>query len=95
MAAPAGTPVLATADGTVLETGNDQVYGNFLIIDHSGGYESVYAHLSKVSARKGQAVLSGDPVGAVGTTGETTGAHLHFEIHFNGTPRDPLSLIRN
>ena len=95
MVAPSGTPVLATADGIVLEIGHDQVYGNFLIIDHSGGYESVYSHLSKVLVRKGQAVLAGESVAAVGTSGQTTGAHLHFEIHFNGSPRDPLRLIKN
>lgn len=94
MVAPAGTPVLAAGDGTILETGRDPVYGIFLIIDHSGGYETVYAHLQRTLAKKGQTVSSGDPVGLVGTTGETTGAHLHFEIHYNGSPRDPLGYIK-
>jgi murein DD-endopeptidase MepM/ murein hydrolase activator NlpD len=94
MVAPAGTPVLSTADGTILEIGRDPVYGIFVIIDHSGGYESVYAHLQRTLVKKGQQVSSGDPVGLVGNTGGTTGAHLHFEIHYNGKPRDPLQFIK-
>ena len=93
MVAPAGTPVLAAGDGTVLETGYDPVYGNFLIIDHSGGYESVYAHLRRSLVQKGKTVAAGDPVAYVGNTGQTTGTHLHFEIHFNGSPKDPAKLI--
>ncbi len=94
MAAPSGTPVLAAGDGVVLETGADPIYGTFMIIEHAGGYETLYAHLSKILTRKGQAVASGDPVAKVGSTGETTGPHLHFEIHYNGSPRDPLKFIK-
>ncbi|MCO6382626.1 peptidoglycan DD-metalloendopeptidase family protein [Oceanicola sp. 502str15] len=89
-AAPTGTPIYAAFDGTIAYAGPGGGYGNLLKVSHAGGMETRYAHLSKFGAEPGQRVSAGDVVGYVGTTGRSTGPHLHFELYLNGTAIDPL-----
>ena len=92
-AAPTGTPVYATAAGEVSRAGVSASYGNIIYLKHAGGLESRYAHLDGFAAelKKGDSVSSGQIIGYVGTTGRSTGPHLHFEMRSNGTPVDPLN----
>jgi murein DD-endopeptidase MepM/ murein hydrolase activator NlpD len=94
IAASEGTDVCAVRDGKVVKNGYDPTYGNFLLIEHSGEYQSFYGHLSKVFALVGQIVNAGTVIGEVGTSGRSTGPHLHFEIRKNGLPVDPATRIR-
>ncbi len=94
IAAPAGTAVLACADGMVTVSGTDPVYGNYLIIAHEGGRESLYGHLRGKKVELHQWVKSGSIIGEVGSTGQSTGPHLHFEIHENGVPKNPAGFIK-
>ncbi len=90
----AGAPVVAAASGTVVTAGyNPGGYGNVVVIEHSNGYSSLYAHLSKIGVRRGQKVEAGDLLGAVGCTGSCTGDNLHFEIRIKTTPVDPLPYL--
>ena len=89
-AAATGTPIYATGDGTVKMAGMNAGYGNVVILKHSKGFETLYAHMSRIKARNGQKVKRGDLIGYVGTTGLSTGPHLHYEIHKDGKPVDPL-----
>jgi len=86
------TPVLAARDGVVKETGTLEIYGHFIIIDHDGGYQSVYAHLNEVLVSPGQKVSAGDRIALSGNSGISTGPHLHFEIRRDGKPVDPAGL---
>jgi len=91
-----GTPIHASAAGTVTFSGSRGASywaGNHVIIDHGGGYESLYAHQSRVKARVGASVQQGEVIGYVGSTGRSTGAHLHFEIHINGRPVNPAPYL--
>ncbi|MBM7068850.1 peptidoglycan DD-metalloendopeptidase family protein [Actibacterium sp. 188UL27-1] len=90
-AAPTGTPVAAAFDGTVSYAGPGGGYGNLIKITHQGGFETRYAHLHKFVAKQGDRVKAGDIVGQVGTTGRSTGPHLHFELHVAGKAIDPLA----
>ena len=90
-AAHTGTPIYATGDGTVKLSGREGGYGNVVVINHGYGYETLYAHMSKVKAKRGQKVKRGDIIGYVGSTGLSTGPHLHYEIHKDGKPIDPVS----
>lgn len=81
IAAPSGEPVLAAADGVVLRTGVDAGYGRFVEISHAAGMSSLYGHLSAFEARPGAEVKAGQAIGRIGSTGSSTGSHLHFEIH--------------
>jgi len=93
-AAPMGTPVRSIGDGTVQFAGVQNGYGKVIFIRHQNGKDAtVYAHLSKISVKQGQAVMQGDPIGAVGMTGMTTGPHLHFEFHVNNNPVDPAPAL--
>ena len=94
LAAPMGTPVYTCAPGTVIESSYSDIYGNYIIIRHSGGRESLYGHLSKKNIELNDRVNSDTIIGNVGSTGLSTGPHLHFEIHENGVPRDPQGLLR-
>jgi murein DD-endopeptidase MepM/ murein hydrolase activator NlpD len=94
LAAPRGTPVHACADGTVIYTGFDPIYGNHVIIRHDGARESLYGHLSSIKIELHQKVKSGTILGTVGSTGQSTGPHLHFEIHENGIAKNPADLIK-
>ncbi len=94
--APQGTPVYATADGTVKTAGNTgNGYGNHVIINHGYGYETLYGHMVRVKARNGQAVKRGEVIGWVGSTGKSTGPHLHYEVHKYGKHIDPIYFFYN
>jgi len=94
IAAPTGTPVLAADRGVVVRAGwNQQGYGLFVIIDHNIDYLTLYAHLSEVLVTEGQVVAQGDLIGKVGSTGNSTGPHLHFEIRDFGRLINPLELL--
>jgi peptidoglycan hydrolase-like protein with peptidoglycan-binding domain len=91
-----GAPVTAGGVGIVREAGyNAFGYGNLVIVTHRLGFESWYAHLSSVAVVRGQSVSGGVLVGRVGSTGHSTGPHLHFEVRRNGTPVDPVPLLLN
>lgn len=90
-AAPTGTPVLASAAGRVVRAGWGGGYGNMIDIDHGRGIVTRYAHLSRMDVRVGQQVTQGQRIGAVGSTGMSTGPHLHYEVIRNGEPIDPRS----
>ena len=86
-----GTPVGAAGRGVVVFAGwNDGGYGNLVVVKHRLGFESWYAHLSRIAADEGEAVVGGTRIGYVGSTGHTTGPHLHFEVRHFGTPIDPV-----
>ena len=93
-AAPTGTPVRTIGDGTVEFAGEQRGYGNVIYIKHRNNQMTVYAHLSRIGVRKGQRVSQGDFIGAVGSTGASTGPHLHLEFRDNGVHVDPLSIAR-
>ncbi|MGC1379461.1 MAG: peptidoglycan DD-metalloendopeptidase family protein [Candidatus Baltobacteraceae bacterium] len=89
IAAPTGTTVTAAAGGTVIMAQWYGGYGNYILIDHGGGYSTGYGHLSAIFVANGQSVQRGQAIGAVGSTGQSTGPHLHFEVRINGKPVDP------
>ncbi|MBV8722831.1 MAG: peptidoglycan DD-metalloendopeptidase family protein [Candidatus Eremiobacteraeota bacterium] len=89
IAAPTGTTVAAAAGGTVIMAQWYGGYGNYILIDHGGGYSTGYGHLSAIYVSSGQTVTRGQAIGAVGSTGQSTGPHLHFEVRINGKPVDP------
>ncbi len=93
-AAPTGTPVRSVADGVVEFSGWQNGYGNVVKVQHGNERSTLYAHLSRIDVRKGQAVEQGQRIGAVGATGWATGPHLHFEFLVNGNHVDPLSIAR-
>ena len=88
--APSGTPVRAAASGVVLSTSVSRAYGNMTLIDHGDGMVTMYAHQSQFAVSPGQAVGNQDVIGYVGSTGFSTGPHLHFEVHLNGVPYNPM-----
>jgi murein DD-endopeptidase MepM/ murein hydrolase activator NlpD len=95
-AAPQGTPVYATADGRVTTSGNlGNGFGNHIVINHGYGYETLYGHMVRVKARDGQMVKRGEVIGWVGSTGKSTGPHLHYEVHKGGRPLDPIYFFYN
>ena len=89
IAAPTGTTVTAAAGGTVIMAQWYGGYGNYILIDHGGGYSTGYGHLSAIYVSNGQSVKRGQAIGAVGSTGASTGPHLHFEVRIDGKPVDP------
>lgn len=86
---PTGTPVHVTGAGTVIHADWKQGYGKCIIIDHGYDYQTLYAHLSEFKVRKGQKVTRGDIIGEVGSTGKSTGPHLHYEVHVKGQVDNP------
>ena len=93
LAAPTGSPVYACTAGKVTETAYSKIYGNYILIRHDDGRESLYGHLSKVKARLYEKVKSGTIIGYVGSTGLSTGPHLHFEVREQGKAKDPSLFI--
>jgi murein DD-endopeptidase MepM/ murein hydrolase activator NlpD len=94
LAAPAGTQVRAAGGGVVVHAGQDAGYGNFVVIDHGGGLETRYAHLASASVKVGDRVDAGNAIGAVGSTGRSTGPHLHFEVRRSGKSVNPEAEIK-
>jgi len=89
LAAPMGTEVYAAGDGIVTEIGDDPVYGNYIVIKHEGRWASLYGHLQRTGVALQSSVKSGMLIGWVGSTGQSTGPHLHFELRQDGKARDP------
>lgn len=94
IAAPSGSAIVAAASGTVIQAGYSGGYGNLTMIDHGNGVVSCYGHQSSISVGVGQHVSKGDRIGAVGSTGLSTGPHLHFEVRINGNPVNPMNYLR-
>ncbi|SDK81458.1 Murein DD-endopeptidase MepM and murein hydrolase activator NlpD, contain LysM domain [Methylophilus rhizosphaerae] len=90
-----GTPVYAAADGIVTTSVQTPDYGNLLKIDHGSGLETRYAHNSQLLVKAGERVVKGQKIALVGSTGRSTGPHLHYEIRLNGNPLDPREYLRN
>jgi murein DD-endopeptidase MepM/ murein hydrolase activator NlpD len=88
-----GEPVRATADATVASAGPNGSYGNMITLDHGFGIETRYGHLSRIAVVNDQHVKRGDVIGYVGSTGRSTGAHLHYEVWMNGKLADPMTLL--
>lgn len=88
-----GTPVIAPADGYVSFVGKSNSFGNYITISHGYGYKTRYGHLSKALVTKGQAVKRGEQIALIGSTGRSTGPHLHYEVHRNNVPVDPKIYI--
>ena len=86
---PTGTPIFAPADGVVKRAYYIGGFGNHIKLDHSSGYTTTFAHLSKIFVRHGQKVNRGDIIGETGNTGRSTAPHLHYEVHYRGTPKNP------
>jgi len=95
LSAPSGTPVRATADGIVIFAQPYSGYGKLIVIDHGGGVQTFYAHLSKYYVTTGHEVRCGDMIGLVGSTGRVTAPHLHYEVHINGIPMNPYRWLQN
>lgn len=93
LAAATGTPVGAAAGGKVVHAGPAGTYGNLVTVRHANGYETRYAHLSAVTVKQGDEVQPGQQIGAVGSTGYSTGPHLHFEVRHEGKSIDPAPLL--
>ena len=89
-----GAPVYASASGTIEEAGWVSGYGRYVRIQHGYGYETAYGHMSKLAVQAGQSVSKGDVIGYVGSSGYSTGPHVHFEVLVNGQTTDPLELVR-
>lgn len=94
MAAPTGTPVRAVADGVIEVAGSSGGYGNLITIRHATGIETYYGHLSRIDVRPESSVSAGELIGAVGSTGNSTGPHLHLEVRHNGIPTNPEPFLR-
>ncbi|WP_294428769.1 peptidoglycan DD-metalloendopeptidase family protein [uncultured Treponema sp.] len=94
MACPTGTPIRAAMSGKVVYVGWSNIFGNYVIISHGNGYQSLYGHMSKTLVKKGQGVDQNTRIGLVGSTGYSTGPHLHFTVYKNGNLVDPLSLLK-
>jgi len=94
LAAPHGTPIVAARSGQVRVAGWSSVgYGFHVVLDHGGGLETLYAHMSRIAVRPGEWVEGGQVIGYVGSTGWSTGPHLHFEVRVNGVARNPLAYL--
>jgi murein DD-endopeptidase MepM/ murein hydrolase activator NlpD len=96
LSGPIGTPIYATADGTVTTAGwNSGGYGNLVKIDHGRGIETRYGHLSNIAIQPGQKVARGQLIGRMGSTGRSTGSHLHYEVRIDGRPVNPIPFMKS
>jgi murein DD-endopeptidase MepM/ murein hydrolase activator NlpD len=93
IAASSGTPIHAAASGTVIHAGWLGGYGNLVVVDHGNGLSTAYAHASALLVGVGQHVTQGQTVSLVGSTGNSSGPHLHFEVRVNGSAVDPLGYL--
>jgi murein DD-endopeptidase MepM/ murein hydrolase activator NlpD len=94
--APTGTPIYATSDGVVQIAGfNTDGYGNKVVINHGYGFQTLYAHMVRIKAKLGQSVKRGEVIGYVGSTGKSTGSHLHYEVIKRGAKVDPVYYFFN
>jgi len=93
ISAPVGTPVHASADGIVLHAGWNGGYGRCVIIDHGNNYQTWYAHLSRIDVIEGQEIRQSEILGAVGTSGRSTGSHLHYEVRIGSSPVNPYKFL--
>ncbi len=93
MAAPEGTPVSSVYFGKITKTGEDDSWGKYVLVEHSDGFETFYCHLSEIYVENGAVIRQGETVGLVGSTGMSTGPHLHFEVRINGVRVDPELLV--
>lgn len=93
IAGSSGTPIAAARGGTVILAGWSGGYGNLVVVDHGGGLSTAYAHMSSIAVSSGQSVGQGTVLGGMGTTGNSTGVHLHFEVRVNGGAVDPLGYL--
>lgn len=93
LGAATGTPVLASREGTVVRSGWIGAYGNVIYLRHADGFETRYAHLARIDVAQGEAVQRGQRIGAVGSTGASTGPHLHLEVRLDGRALDPLDVL--
>jgi len=92
--APTGTPITAADSGCVVTAGwSEYGYGKYVVIDHSNGFQTLYAHLHTILVEVGQSVGKGERIGSIGSTGRSTGPHLHFEIRYNGVQRNPFGYL--
>mgnify|MGYP000850974143 FL=1 len=94
LAAPKGSPILAALPGEVETVGRENGYGLKIVLKHDDEYETLYAHCDEALVRVGERVKAGQVIGRVGDSGLTTGAHLHFELHYKGIAVDPGELIK-
>ena len=94
IAQPDGFDIKAADHGIVKAAGADGTFGNRVIIDHQNGYETIYAHLDSIDVKAGQKISRGTKLGVMGTTGRSTGVHLHFEISLNGATKNPLNFVK-
>ena len=95
ISARSGAPVVSPANGLVIFNGWQNGYGRVIVLKHARGFKTKYAHLRKSLVKKGQYVKKGTKIGLVGATGRTTGSHLHYEVHLNNVPVNPLRYILN
>jgi murein DD-endopeptidase MepM/ murein hydrolase activator NlpD len=93
IAAREGTSITATATGTVVQTGESEYIGKFVIIKHENSYTTIYGHCSQILTKPGKTVKKGQVIAKSGHTGRVTGPHLHFEIRKNNIPQDPLKYL--
>ena len=96
LTASRGTPIYATADGTVTQAGySTGGFGNRILLDHGYGYETLYGHCSELLVKRGDRVKRGEVIARVGSTGLSKSPHLHYEVHVNGRPVDPINYYAN
>jgi Membrane proteins related to metalloendopeptidases len=91
---PSGRAIVVSKSGVVVYAGWMSGYGRTVVVDHGGGYTTLYGHCSRLMVRSGSRVQQGQTVAAVGSTGRSTGSHLHFEVRVNGRPINPLRVLR-
>ena len=95
LASDEGSEIFAVFDGEAVTAEADASYGNYIVLKHTDGAETLYAHCNRLLIKKGDKVKAGQPIAVIGSTGDADGTHLHFELHKNGSPVDPTPLIGN
>jgi len=95
IAAKYGSPIKATANGIVVFTGYKPLYGNMVVIDHNNGYITRYGHCSRILVKEGDVVKKGDIIAKIGSTGRSTGPHVHYEVLLNGVPVGSIGFLHS